>query len=125
MNGKKKPMRTSIAEIISRAREILAEPNVVSVALAVYKRHTFRQLADLHWLGDDEEDVCKNFDKRAAERVAGILAIEKDGISFECSGNTSAEQARSIIKGFMAANDWRAIKSSLMGRIRMSNRVEG
>ena len=78
----------NIHDILDLARKIKGEPNVVSVAIAIFRRRTFRQLADLRWLDGDDEDLSRILEK-SAERVAGIFAVEKDGVSFETVGNTT------------------------------------
>jgi hypothetical protein len=106
------PMQ-NIGEIISRAREILTEKNVTDVALVVYRKNSFRLLAKLHWL-DDDKPMSKIVESDLI-RIAGIVAVESDGISFESLNGTSEKQARAIIKGLMAAHDLREIKNAVLG----------
>jgi hypothetical protein len=102
-------MRQDIREVIQRAREIVNEKNVLRVAIAFRRWHG--QLTDLVWIGGSADDsIVFN---SPFKRVSGILVVEHDGISFETIGNTTESQARAIIKGLMAASDFRQLKKAV------------
>jgi hypothetical protein len=100
-----------IAEVIELAYRIRSEKNVTDVAIVTYRRFTFRQLAKLDWLNDDKELLTNLLE---VSRVAGILAVEKDGVSFECLNNTTEKKARAIIKGLMTRIDLREIRRAVL-----------
>ena len=114
MTIKKRKLMRDIHEVIERAREILSERHVRSVAIAVFRRRTFRQLADLRWLDGDDEDLSRILEK-SAERIAGIIGVESDGIFFETVGDTTEKQGRAIIDGYMTLRDLREIRRALVG----------